>query len=78
MSNRLDQERQQELEPKRMEYAKAQIIGAGYEITFESATELQFQFNGSTVYFFPYSGWHSGMTIQDGRGIKKLIKQIEK
>lgn len=74
---RLDKERQAELEPKRMEYAKQQIQNAGYAIDFESATELQFTFKGAVVKLFPYSGWHSGATIQDGRGIHKLLKQIK-
>lgn len=73
---RLDIERQKELEPKRMEYARNQITALGYEITEENATALKFVFKGSTVTLFPYSGWHTGKTIQDGRGIAKLLKQI--
>mgnify|MGYP000423289542 CR=1 FL=1 len=74
--SRLNQERQKELEPKRFEYAKDQIIKAGFEITFEDQTRLEFTYRGSTIQFFPYSGWHSGKTIVDGRGIHKLLKQI--
>lgn len=75
---RLDIERQKELEPKRMEYARNQITALGYEITEENATALKFIFKGSTVTLFPYSGWHTGKTIQDGRGIGKLLKQIRR
>jgi len=31
---------------------------------------------GSTINFFPYSGWHSGKSIEDGRGFKNLLKQL--
>ena len=75
---RLDIERQKELEPKRMEYARNQITALGYEITEGNATTLKFTFKGSTVTLFPYSGWHTGKTIQDGRGIGKLLKQIRR
>ena len=75
---RLDTDRQKELEPKRMQYARNQITALGYEITEENATALKFEFKGSTVTLFPYSGWHTGKTIQDGRGIGKLLKQIQK
>jgi hypothetical protein len=73
---RLDTDRQKELEPKRMQYARNQITALGYEITEENATALKFVFKGATVTLFPYSGWHTGKTIQDGRGIGKLLKQI--
>lgn len=75
---RLDIERQKELEPKRMEYARNQITALGYEITEGNVTTLKFTFKGSTVTLFPYSGWHTGKTIQDGRGIGKLLKQIRR
>ena len=73
---RLDKQRQEILEPKRMEYAKFKIEEAGYEITTEGATVLQFFYKGSKVQFFPYSGWHTGKSIKDGRGIENLLKQI--
>lgn len=57
-----------------MEYARNQITALGYEITEENATALKFVFKGSTVTLFPYSGWHTGKTIQDGRGHWETIK----
>lgn len=74
---RLNIERQNTLEPKRLEFAKKEIEKLGYSITYQSETELQFMYMGHKVYFFPYSGWHSGSTIKDGRGLKKLLKQIK-
>lgn len=73
---RLNQERQEKLEPSRIEYAKNAIQKLGYDITFESSTSINFEHLGSTVVFFPYSGWHSGKSITDGRGLKKLLDQI--
>lgn len=75
---RLNIERQIELEPKRMAYAKGSIEKLGYKVSEVSDTELNFDYNGSKVHFFPYSGWHSGSTIKDGRGLKKLLRQINK
>ena len=74
---RLNEERQEELEPKRMEFARQEIERLGHKITFESSNELRFQFNGKTVKFFPYSGWHTGATFEVGRGWKNLLKQIK-
>lgn len=74
---RLDVERQNKLEPKRIEFAKKEIEKLGYIVKQMGNTKLQFEYNGSAVYFFPYSGWHSGKTIQDGRGLENLLKQIK-
>lgn len=76
MSNRLDQEREQRLTPKRMEFAKNAIEFCGHEIYDENSTSFRFMFKGSPVIVYPYSGWFSGKTVEDGRGISKLIKQI--
>lgn len=73
---RLDIEKQKELEPKRMEYARNQITALGYPVTEVNATTLQFIFRGSPVTLYPYSGWFTGRTVTDGRGIKNLLKQI--
>ena len=70
-------ERQQELEPGRVEYARRQIENLGYTVTQMSPTTLQFTFMGSIVRVFPYSGWFTGKTVKDGRGIHKLLNQIK-
>lgn len=77
MAKRIDAERQAELEPQRIQTAKDEITALGYDITFESATEIRFVFMGKTVNYFPYSGWHSGATIKDGRGLHNLLRQIK-
>ena len=73
---RLDKERQAELEPKRMAYAIERIKEKGFDVEQFSETELRFLYRGSIVAFFPYSGWASGATIKDGRGLKKLLMQL--
>lgn len=73
---RLDIDRQQELAPERMDYAKQQIEAMGFKITYQDKTKLNFRYNGSAVHFYPYSGWHTGKTIKDGRGIENLLKQL--
>jgi len=75
---RLDQDRQNSLEPKRMERAIEAIEGLGYYIIFKNDSVLSFFFKGDLIRFFPYSGWASGKSIKDGRGLDKLLKQIKK
>lgn len=77
MAKRLDTKKQKQLEPVRMQYAINKISALGFQITKENETEISFEFKGSKVKFFPYSGWHSGKTITDGRGIEKLLKQLK-
>lgn len=77
MSNRLDQEREKELQPERIEYAKKQIETLGYEIAFSNETEIQFLFKGNVIRFYPYSGWHQGTGIKAGRGLQKLLTQVK-
>lgn len=76
MSNRLDQEREARLQPKRMKYAIEQIEKLGYIVIQLSDTQLWFEYEKESVVFYPYSGWHTGKSIKDGRGIDKLLKQI--
>lgn len=73
---RLNQERQKELEPKRMREAINKISELGFEVEIETESELSFEFKGSTIKYFAYSGWHSGKTIKDGRGLKNLLNQL--
>lgn len=77
MSNRLNKERQAELEPRRMEDAKDQLELWGYEIVCETNNMLQFYFKDHLITFWPYSGWASGKTIKDGRGAERLFVQIK-
>lgn len=74
---RFNEERQSILEPQRMEYAKGKIEELGYEVTVVGSNRLQFEHGqGNYVDFYPYSGWATGKTIKDGRGLKNLLEQL--
>lgn len=77
MSKRLDKEREKELEPKRYEYAIKMLIEFGYEPKGHEGKTIIFYFKNKIVTLWVYSGWHSGKTIKAGRGIQKLLKQIQ-
>lgn len=76
MSNRLDQEREKEFQPKRMEYAIEQLSKI-VTIDFKDETRLEFFWRGERIKFFPYSGWATGQSIKDGRGLKNLLNQLK-
>lgn len=63
---------------RRMEYAQLKIEAEGYEVFRVTDKELQFEYKGALIHFFPYTGWASGKTIKDGRGINNLINQIRR
>ena len=77
MSNRLDQEREAELQPKRMEVAINAIKNVGLKIVFTDKTKIIFDYKDQSVVFYPYSGWHTGKSIKDGRGLQNLLNQIK-
>jgi len=77
MGKRLDQDRQKRLEQPRTQKAIEAIEALGYEILFKSDKEIEFEHIGDRVKFFPYSGWHSGKSIKDGRGLENLLKQLK-
>lgn len=70
-------ERQQRLEPKRMEVAKLAIQRLGFHITESDDTKLVFTYRDAPVTYYPYSGWHAGKSIKDGRGLENLLKQLK-
>jgi hypothetical protein len=59
-----------------METAVAELRRRGYKIKHAGTNALLFEHAGRTVQFWPYSGWHSGATIKDGRGLQKLLDQL--
>lgn len=77
MSGRLNQEREAELQPKRMQVAVDAIRNLGLKIVYEDSTKLIFDYNGNSVVFYPYSGWHTGKSIKDGRGLQNLLNQLK-
>ena len=74
---RLDIERQIELEPKRIDYAKNKLKELGFGLIHENSRMIKFIYKDAVITFYPYSGWHTGKTIKDGRGIDNLLKQLK-
>ena len=74
---RLDKEKQKKLEPKRMQFALDSLRKMNIEAVQINESKIEIKHDGSTISFWPYSGWHSGKTIEDGRGIEKLLKQLK-
>lgn len=74
---RQDIERQNNLEPKRMQHAKKQIELLGYQVFELDKSTLVFQYKDHDVKYYPYSGWASGKKIKDGRGLSRLLDQIK-
>ena len=62
----------------RLVNATNRITELGYTVKWvEQSKCLQFEHKGSMVRFFPYTGWFSGKTVKDGRGLKNLLKQLK-
>jgi hypothetical protein len=68
------QERRRQQEPGRMEYAKAELLKAGWQVyNGPDHTSLTVQSpSGKRFNFWPYKGYFAGPV--QGRGLKKLIK----
>ncbi len=75
-SARLDAERQAKLEPERMKTALNALNALGFRPEIINNTELNFTYKAAVIKYYPYSGWASGKTIQDGRGLDKLLEQL--
>lgn len=76
--SRLDKERQEQLEPKRVEFALSKLELLGYSPIYTSQIKcIKFVYNGNVIYFYPYSGWHSGKGVKSGRGFENLLKQLK-
>lgn len=76
--SRLDQEKQKRLEPQRMAFAIKKLSELNIKANQVSEHEVQFLYKNETVHLFPFSGWHSGKSIVDGRGIFTLLNQLKK
>lgn len=77
MGNRLDQEREKELQPKRIQYAAKKLNELGYISLDIDNTKIIFWHKGEKCVLYPYSGWHTGKSIKDGRGLQNLLNQIK-
>jgi hypothetical protein len=73
----IDKTKKIALEPHRVEYAISKLTELGFEVNHETDTTITIMFNDSMVKLFPYTGWFTGKTVKDGRGIDNLIKQLK-
>lgn len=64
-------------QPKRVAYVIKELNRLGYEVVQVDCTTLRFNYCGAVITVFPYTGWFTGKTVKDGRGIKNLIRQIK-
>lgn len=61
---------------KRTEYAIQKLNAVGITDIQRDTTTITFFWKNSPVKFFPFTGWHTGKTIIDGRGLQNLLKQL--
>ena len=62
---------------RRIEYAKKKFTELKITFTIIGKKEIQFNHKDELIKFFPYTGWHTGKSITDGRGIENLLKQLK-
>ena len=76
MMKEYSRERRNQLEPERFAWAQKKLIDLGYE-TEIIGKEIRFTHKGETVKFFPFTGWFTGKSVKDGRGVNNLLKQLK-
>jgi hypothetical protein len=74
---RLNTDRQEKLEPLRVATALS-FFGKLKTVSDirSSARLIEFTYNGNVIKYFPYSGWATGVGIEDGRGLQNLLNQL--
>jgi hypothetical protein len=77
-NNRVNKDREAELQPKRMQSCYDKLQKLGFEPKIVTETEINFQYERNTIQLFPYSGWFSGKWVGSGRGFAKLLRQLKK
>lgn len=70
-------ERQNKLQPTRMQTAIKSLNDLGIKLEYQDETEIWFYWKGHRIKYWPYSGWSSGQSIKDGRGLSTLLKQLK-
>lgn len=70
--------KRRELLPERMAHAKKRIAMAGYAFTCPDDMSISFMYKCCPVRFYPYTGWFTGKSVKDGRGLQNLLDQVGK
>ncbi len=75
--NEITRSKRAENEPGRWEYTLKVLRERGYKPKEDFDNRcITFIHDGNPITIWPDKGWFSGKGIKDGRGIKKLLKQI--
>ena len=73
----LTRAKREQKEPFRWQYILRELKEKGYDPQEDKENKcIHFLFHGNTITVWPYTGWFSGKGIKDGRGTKKLFRQI--
>lgn len=67
----------QKIQKERLEFAKMKIEELGIDIVFECGSRIEFEFLGETIQYYPFKSWATGKSIEDGRGLNNLLKQLK-
>lgn len=59
-----------------MQVAIDALVYRGFKCQSDEV-KIVFDYKESPVTFYPYSGWASGKTIKDGRGLENLLNQLK-
>lgn len=75
----LTRERRDRREPGRSEYVMAELRKRGYSPVWdEQEKAVRFDYKGNTITVWPHKGWFSGKGVKDGRGVRKLLNQLDR
>lgn len=61
----------------RMQLALKELYKRGIIPESNDDTKIVFIWKDETIMFFPYTGWHTGKSIKDGRGLMELLNQLK-
>lgn len=64
------------IQEDRMQYALLQFDIIGAHVLSRNDNSIALLHKGERILFFPYTGWHTGKSIKDGRGLNNLLKQL--
>lgn len=61
----------------KMDEAIDKLYEHDIDFIVEDASTIRINHNHSTIIYYPKSEWFTGKSVEDGRGIENLIKQIK-
>lgn len=76
MSNEFPDPNRIRHQPRLMKEWQEALEDIGIDVHVLSDSTLVIQHKGKKVNVFPYTGWFTGKTVEDGRGLKKLLAQL--